>query len=113
MKDAHAPSTSPATLYKTQNTFIRYLHIYLSSLQHLLNLLNNFNRYCFLPTVEKYQRGEKNLFVEKIHAEVYIRRILAASCNKTNSVVDIPFDKNDASIEKKTKKYSVWIFLIV
>ena len=29
MKDAHAPSTSPATLYKTQSTFIRYLHIYL------------------------------------------------------------------------------------
>ncbi len=37
MKDAHAPSTSPATLYKTQNIFINYLHVYLSSLQHLLN----------------------------------------------------------------------------
>ena len=37
MKDAHAPSTSPATLYKTQNIFINYLHVYVSSLQHLLN----------------------------------------------------------------------------
>jgi hypothetical protein len=47
--------------HKPQNIFIRYLHIYLSSLQHLLN---NFNRY-FFASVEKYQRGEKFLFVEK------------------------------------------------
>jgi hypothetical protein len=71
MKDAHAPSTSSATRYKTQNTFIRYLHIYLSSLQHLLILLNNFQSLLFfLPTVEKYQRGETILFVKKTHAEV-------------------------------------------
>ena len=31
MKDAHAPSTSPATLYKKQNIFIRYLDIYLAT----------------------------------------------------------------------------------
>ena len=89
MKDAHAPSTSPATLYKTQNTFIRYLHIYLSSLQHLLNnLLNNFQSLLFLPTVEKYQRGEKFLFVKNKHKErfrIYIRRILAAGFNKTTA----------------------------
>lgn len=60
MKDALAPSTSSATLYKTQNTFVRYLHIYLSSLQHLLNhLFESFQSLLFLPSVEKYQRGEK------------------------------------------------------
>ena len=65
--------------HKPQNIFINYLHIYLSSLQHLLNhLLNHFNRYCFLPTVEKYQRGENFLFVKK-HTQrcrIYIRRFL-------------------------------------
>ena len=63
-KDAHAPSTSPATRYKTRNTFIRYLHIYLatsveSSVESFQSLL------FFLPTVEKYQRGENFLFVKK------------------------------------------------
>ena len=74
-----------------RSAFVRYLHIHLSSLQHLLNnlliLLNNFNRYCFLPTVEKYQRGEKFLFVKKITQRfgIYIRRILAAGFNKTTA----------------------------
>ena len=99
MKDAHAPSTSPATLYKTQNTFIRYLHIYLSSLQHLLNkLLNHFNRYCFLPTVEKYQRGEKFLFVKKKHTQrfrIYIRRFLLLVSTKQQRFRYR--DKNDTS----------------
>ena len=71
MKDALAPSTSPATLYKTQNTYLLITCTFI--LQHLLNhLLNNFHSLLFfLPTVEKYQRGEKILFVEKnTHAEV-------------------------------------------
>ena len=70
MKDAHAPSTSPATLYKTQNTFIRYLHIYLAtSVEQFPSAI------VFLPPVEKYQRGEKFLFVKK-HTQrfrIYIR----------------------------------------
>ena len=74
-----------------RSAFVRYLHIHLSSLQHLLNnllnnLLNHFHSLLFfLPTVEKYQRGEKILFVKK-HTQrfgIYIRRILAAGFNKT------------------------------
>ena len=87
-------------LYKTQNTFIRYLHIYLSSLQHLLNLLNNFQSLLFLPTVEKYQRGEKFLFVKK-HTQrcrIHIRGILATGFNKTTAAFQIfHCDKNDTS----------------
>ena len=53
------------------------------------NLLNNFHSLLFfLPTVEKYQRGEKILFVKKKHTQrcrIYIRRILATSCNKTTA----------------------------
>ena len=73
MQDAHAPSTSPATLYKKQNTFIRYLHIYLATSVESFPFA-----IVFLPPVEKYQRGEKFLFVEK-HTQrfrIYIRRFL-------------------------------------
>ena len=45
--------------HKKQNTFIRYLHIYLAtSVESFQSLL------FILPPVEKYQRGEKILFVE-------------------------------------------------
>ena len=80
MKHAHAPSTSPATLYKTQNTFIRYLDIYLATSVEQFPFA-----IVFLPTVEKYQRGEKILFVKKTHVEVWDihTKILAAGFNKT------------------------------
>ena len=97
MKDAHAPSTSTATLYKKQSTFIRYLDIYLSSLQHLLN---HFHSLLFFCQLLKNIREVKRFYSWKKHTQrfgIYRRRILVAGCNKTIALKIFYCDKNDTS----------------
>ena len=60
MKGAHAPSTSPATLYKTQNTFIRYLHIYLAI--SVESSVESFHSLLFFCQLLKNIRDVKNFY---------------------------------------------------
>ena len=108
----------PPRFTKTKHIYQIPAHLFI--LQHLLNnllnhLLNNFNRYFFFCPLLKNIREVKKFYSWKTHVEVQDihTKILAAGFNKTTALQIFHCDKNDTSIEKKTKKYSVWIFLIV